>query len=302
MIQSATVKYKQNVEPIQQNEITNTPGKKVTLDALFKSATATAATENQIQCSTPLQEKKFQNSNLTTPSNVEKTNNLKSLFGLSENNPPWEERKVKSQTPTRPPPGLEFPQETKPAIYSSSSSEDLKFKPTTLLETIANSMIELTNENKQTNFETNKQTSNFETNESDQSENQKNHSFAILDDENISGSCSESGTRPSPLARPNPRYLSRNLFGETPKLLSPAAFKPTVTASSAAASAPVASNPSIKSRRSSTNSSMSHQNESPIMIHREYLKQSLIALLEEDTDFLNKIHLAYLNQVKSKVG
>jgi hypothetical protein len=193
---------------------------------------------------------------------------------LKENNPPWEEAKVTSQPSpkaARPPPGLEFPHETRPALYSSSSSEDMKFKPTTLPETIASEL-----------------KSKLSTHDSDNSEHK--NSFAIIDDENISGSCSESGTRPSPLARPNPRYLSRNLFGETPKLLSPAAFKPTTAATT---QSPITSQ--VNSRKNSTNSN-------DTIIHREYLKQSLIALLEDDTDFLNKIHLAYINQVKSKFG
>lgn len=217
---------------------------------------------------------------------MKKTKNLKNMFGLSENNPPWEstgENKLN------------------PPLYSSSSSDEIKFKPNSLPETIA---LELSK-------------SKSRNHDSDHSETQKD-SFAIIDD--FSGSCSEHGIRQSPLARPNDplsrRHLSRNLFGESknakPTLLSPAAFTPTTTVTSNASSA---SNPLVTTNSQysappgfsqvtpkTTGSNInSHQTQPEVVIHKDELKSTLISLIETDQEFLDRIYMAYVKRVKTKL-
>jgi len=265
------------------NQMPLTPGKKVSLDALFQSAGATPKS-SAIDHSTPIHHAgqpangiNHQTAN-NEHMNIEKTKNLKNMFGLSENNPPWESTVENKMNPP---------------LYSSSSSDEIKFKPNSLPETIA---LELSK-------------SKSRNHDSDHSETQKD-SFAIIDD--LSGSCSENGARQSPLARPNDplsrRHLSRNLFGESknakPTLLSPAAFTPTTVTSNASS----ASNPLVTNSQYSappgfsqvTPTGNSHQ-APEVVIHKDELKSTLISLIETDQEFLDRIYMAYVKRVKTKL-
>jgi len=268
MFRSATDKYIQNTPTTTTPTALQTPTGKVSLDALFKGATPILgqSTPNHQQ-----QQQQVQSQINENGSNHDKTSQLKSLFGIipSPNNANSQSDKLLLAQP----------------IYSSSSNSDAehnhaKFKPNTLPDTLA---FEL----EKTKMSLGSLLMDSDSNSLDHSlanatKHQQPASFAILDDE----SHSENGLRSSPLARPNTKQLSRNLFGDVPPSITSAPTTSKLELLSPAAFGAPPPPPQV--------SAHSQQQAS---IDRERLKETLIALLETDHEFVNRVYTAYMKNV-----